>query len=259
MKKDSSSKSDPKYILVLIIILVGFGYWKWQSSKRSGSGQPPVGVSDLSSQGENESQGEGDVEEEVASDTEEGPEVDSTRDVVLAKKLKAAPTVEDPTAIEGQKQKELIGNFQDETKTKIKLPENLNYIKLDLEQGITGIYGSDRKGKRQFSMMATRKPLSVNQLVQYLDSESGSLPHVRKGDFKLKSPTRNVPPPPGRGIASVQVISGASDKDRQVFAALVKRTDSKGSYLFIMKESKTFFKNNEGFLDALLNSFEAIK
>ena len=193
------------------------------------------------------------------------PEVQEKTPISLESTTDLPPKSSQPVRIEKtlfskerEQQKKLLREVQILMRMKIKLFEDLHYNPLDLEEGMAGVYGSDLLKKREFSVMGIEKRVDIKQVLTYLNGEGHKiLPHVEAGDFNSRA-MRRVPVPEGKQLSSIQVLEGKTRKGRQVFAALVQRSDYQGSYLFIMKESPDFFNNNEGLLDRLLNSIEVM-
>jgi len=177
--------------------------------------------------------------------------------VELAKKLEAnTDELEASMKNEVFEQDKLKDEFQNTIKANINLPENLKYTQLDLEEGIGGLYGTDATGQNEFAMLGTEKPATLDQIVDYLNNAQGALPQVRNGDFPSQPVVRKVTPPSGKGISSIQIIQGKKSKDKMIFAAIVERSDRKGTYVFVMKAPNSFFDTNEGMLDSMLDSLQ---
>ncbi|PIP93359.1 MAG: hypothetical protein COW00_20315 [Bdellovibrio sp. CG12_big_fil_rev_8_21_14_0_65_39_13] len=177
--------------------------------------------------------------------------------VELAKKLEANSSEIQSAIVDSVTEQELLKtDFQKTIKANVKLPENLKYTQLDLEDGIGGLYGTDASGQNEFAMLGTEKSATLDQIVDYLNNSQGALPQVRNGDFPNRPVIRKITPPSGRGISSIQVIQGKKSSDRMLYAAIVERSDRKGTYVFVMKAPTSFFDTNEGMLDSMLESLQ---
>lgn len=177
--------------------------------------------------------------------------------VELAKKIESDESELEKSLQESRAQQEALRNeFLQEIHAEVNLPDNLKYTELDLEEGIGGIYGVDGSGKNEFAMIGSEKKATVEQIVDYLNTSQGALPHVRNGDFSTKPVVKKIPAPSGKGISSIQVIQGKKSNDRMLYAAVIERSDKKGIYVFVMKAPTSFFETNEGFLDSMLDSLQ---
>ena len=254
--KPSSNSSQTLFVLIIISSFLGLFYWKWKkqkekralsfkSSKAELQERVDPSLEDLS----------GNIIEEAH--TEQGVSQDVKEGVVLAQKLKASQSADEIFLKEQAKQEKVLGDFKGLIKMKIDLPRHLKYEELDLDEGIAGLHGVGPRGKEHLSVLATRKQLNFNQVLDYLNSSDSILPHVQKGDFKdNKKAIRRISPPFNSGIKSIQVIEGKKYQDYQVYAAFIERHDQAGRYLFVMKNTQGFFENNEGYLDTILNSLK---
>lgn len=178
-------------------------------------------------------------------------------EAVLAKKLPSAQPVEADVEKEKVEQEKMKNEFLEKVKVNMNFPEHLNYSVLDLEQGIEAIQGTSLRGEEALTIAATARIISLKDVLEYLSNPEKAFPQVRPGDFNPGSPVQKIMPPQGKGISSIQIISGKKGGTDEVYAAYIERTDRKGSYLFIMKAPKKTFAENEGYLDQIMNNFEA--
>ncbi|GAB4417682.1 MAG: hypothetical protein OHK0056_26730 [Bacteriovoracaceae bacterium] len=177
--------------------------------------------------------------------------------VEIAKKIPSSKAQESEVE-KFQKEQELIKiDFQRKIMAKINLPGHMKYNVLDLEEGVEGIHGISPRGEEELSVLAAAKSVKVEEVVDYLEKSTSAFPQLRNGDFNKNSPTFKIAPPPGKGISNITIINGKKYGNQEVYAALVERSDKKGTYLFVMKASSKFFNENEGFLDKMLADFEA--
>lgn len=152
-----------------------------------------------------------------------------------------------------REQEELTRKFQNTLQAKIYLPKNLYYHELDLDEGVAGIRGTGTGDIKDFTVLATAKRVNDQQIAGFLNEQDSGVPASKGVRFKTK-PTMKVKAPPGKGVAEIKVFES---NNPNVKAAYMKRRDGKGSYLFIIKGQSGFFDKNEGFLDNMMNSFQA--
>ena len=151
-----------------------------------------------------------------------------------------------------KEQKEKIDKFQANISAEFKLPEDLTYANLDLDNGIEAIQGTGRGQIKKFSVLARKGVANPKQVAGYLNESDNGL---SLGGVKFNSASaQKMTAPSSSGIKEVVIIP---TNQAGVKAALLTRSDNQGSYVFIMDASTSFYESNEGFLDEMLSSFRS--
>jgi hypothetical protein len=149
-------------------------------------------------------------------------------------------------------QERIKNEFQKKIHLKINLPGDLQYTALDLEDDVEGIIGTTSSDDRSFSVLATNKVVSLNQILNFLNDETkGSLPvlegHVFQTDKAFKES-----PPKETGLSDLTIFPSNEVNGKQIFAAFAERQDGKGSYLFMLKAETGYHEANDGAFDQML-------
>jgi hypothetical protein len=161
---------------------------------------------------------------------------------------------------ESIKRQEVIKNtFLNNVKADIELPEDMDYLNIDADEGIGVIYGKSKVGDREFAMLATRKRVNMNLETKYLRENSDMLHLLRNLKISTKLSTKNIKAPRGSGLKSVSYTKLGQTGGKTVYSVLTSRSDNRGSYMFLMKADESFYKDNDGYLNKLLSSLKAKK
>lgn len=152
-----------------------------------------------------------------------------------------------------REQESLRNNFKSLIQADVDLPKNLHYAELDLDEGIAGIRGTGTGDIKDFSILGTKKKVTPQMATAFLNEANSGVPTAKGVRFKGKSKVK-VKAPAGKGISNIEIIDSSNPN---VKAALVTRSDGKGTYLFVLRGQSGFFNNNEGFLDNMLKNFQA--
>lgn len=149
-----------------------------------------------------------------------------------------------------------IKKFKEKIKLKINLPKNLDYVDMDMEDNIAGLYGSNLKGDKSFVVLATTGDVSMKDAVGYLNESKKAFPLLE--DHKLlPEKAISFSPPKSTGMGEMKIIPATSANGTTVYAAMGERADGKGSYMFMMEAPEKFFQESEGTLDQMMMSMQA--
>lgn len=161
--------------------------------------------------------------------------------------------VESPFKKQDDSQSVLLNKFQDTIKLNLDFPLSQNYILLDLEDGIAGIYGTSLNTDKHFVVLATHLKVNVKDILSYLAESKTAFPFINGHTFK---PNKMffVRSPSGSGLKDLTIIPTTNVKGQALWVAVAERKDTKGSYLFMMKAPAKYFVDNEEGLDQILNS-----
>lgn len=158
------------------------------------------------------------------------------------------------------KSQETMKNFKLIARAEVDFPKQFNYDTVEIEDNMHAIVGRDAHSKSSLSAIAYKGDASPNQAQEFLQSpDAQALPNLKGAHIlELEPPTTLPAPNPTTGLQSGTMwharLSNGDDAD----IVLLRRKDTKGSYLFILSGSKTYFKNNDGAFDALYENFRAL-
>lgn len=150
-------------------------------------------------------------------------------------------------------QQQLRESFKSELQIKAKLPENLHYATLDLDEGVAGIRGTGKGPIEDLTILATKKRVDEKSIANFLNSKDNGVPVARGLRFDSK-PVLTLKAPAGKGLGKITILESNNPR---VKAAYIPRSDGRGSYLFILDAETALYESNEGLLDNLLEHLEA--
>jgi hypothetical protein len=144
-------------------------------------------------------------------------------------------------------------DFKSLAQIKMKLPKNLSFMPLDVDDGIAALRGTGTGAIKDMTILASKKRVDTQQVVTYLNAGDTGVPVAKNGGFKLNTQIK-IKAPSGSGIRNITVIDNRIDPGLK--AAFVTRSDGQGNYLFLIKADSSFFNSNEGFLEQILGSMK---
>jgi len=162
---------------------------------------------------------------------------------------------EKKTSYQGQ-QERLKEYFQQLIRLKVNLPGHLHYTTVDPEDGIGGLVGTSLKGDETFAVLATRKPVTMKEIMSFLQDSNPSLPMlsdhkvITEKIFTEKAPEKT-------GLGTMTIIPMSEKGNMGMFAVFIPRTDGQGSYLFVREGDKNTFESNEGYYEQMLEEMQA--
>lgn len=168
-------------------------------------------------------------------------------------KFKSNPIIKTNLELKREKQSILRKEFKSLIKAEFEMPENLDYVTMDLDQEVAGVFGSGQGQIKTFTALAKKGNITQDMVLEFLNDSTSGLPFSGRAQF-YKKPIMKINNPPGTGIKEVLVYESSSPAYK---AAFLKRQDNLGSYVFILEADPTLYNSNEGYLDRLLQSFKA--
>lgn len=237
-------------VAIICAILLGGAYYYLVTSEEPGptfSNDLPVPTTPLLT----ESSGEAPVSDQGVASTSPGERKPIDTKLQVSKVIEPLP---DEKLIEEQKR--LLSKFKSEIKLDIKLPENMIFEALDVEDEIEVIYGQGVGIDREMAVLASRAKASPETIINFLNEAKDSIPMLKEGGFKKSGSIQSVTPPKETGLKSVTLIPGHEKSGKRVMAAYLVREDNQGSYLFLMEANPSYFENNDGTFEEILNSIK---
>lgn len=156
-------------------------------------------------------------------------------------------------------QKTLQEEFLKLIKLEMKLPDNMHFEKMDLDDFATGIYGVSSIEQKQFAIIAANKTATTNEVVGYLNELKNSLPMLGNRPFVIsEDEIQKIEAPGDSGLNQFIILPAGQVGTSELYAAYVERKDKKGSYLFLMSAPAAVFHQNEGALDDLMNKTKTV-
>lgn len=154
-----------------------------------------------------------------------------------------------------KQQDELIKNFKSKISLDINLPSDMRFDELDLDADVAAMQGNSPDKK--LAILAAPTTASPSVVASFLQENKSRIPMLVNHDFKISGDVKIIPAPKNSGISRVSVFPGGQKNGLLIYAALVERSDKKGTYLLIMEANPTYFDNYEGDLDNMLSSLSA--
>lgn len=182
--------------------------------------------------------------------TETAPVADQPAQVTEATaNVAVEPPAPDPLVTH---QEQLLKNFKDKIRLNIALPGDMNFDELDLDADVAAIQGNSPDKK--MAILAAATTASPQSVAAFLQEQKGRIPLLGNHDFKISGDLQSVPAPKNSGISKITVIPGGEKNGSVIYAALIERSDKKGSYLMLMEGSPAYFEKYEGDMDNMLSS-----
>jgi hypothetical protein len=169
-----------------------------------------------------------------------------------------APDATDIAITEYQeKQEKMVEDFKSEIKLNMTLPDNMIFETLDIQDNMAALYGKHPETDREMAILAAKQTASPKTIVRFLNENKEGLPMLKGRGFKVSGSIQRLNAPKESGLGKVTLIPGGEKSGSVVWAAHVERKDKAGSYLFLIEASPAYFDQNEGGLDALLETMKA--
>lgn len=158
-----------------------------------------------------------------------------------------------PDRLKAQKE---LSDFKKALHLDIDLPHGIKTLPLDLDfEEAEGIYWSIPQKNAKFALIGARGSFSTDEIVGFLNG--GEIPFIKKSNAFNKNAIKSVSPEGKPGVASLKILTGTPNKDgTHFYAAIIERSDGKGSYLFAGKGDEKFFDENEGTFERMYQSLK---
>lgn len=148
-----------------------------------------------------------------------------------------------------------LKEFSDLTHLDARLPENLSFVPMDLDDGnLAGVYG--RSENMAMAVVASRINPDQDQLKKYLSSKDTGIPNLDNSDL-VGMKLENVPAVPGNGLKDAQVWVASNSKGEDVRIALAPREDGQGTYMIVLTAPSGELMQGEDYFDELYQNFKA--
>lgn len=169
------------------------------------------------------------------------------RKILRPKKAKSATPLKE---IEGSpiwqinKSKETVRNFKQQAYINIDLPEDYLFENIDIGSNDTLVLHGKNKGfKSNFTVIASQKSPSPNQILSILKANNEALPSINtRTTFNRRLKPKKLRAP--RGFRDVHVWH-TNKNGKEVYAIYARRRDYKGSYLFALDAPRGYYYKNE--------------
>jgi hypothetical protein len=181
-----------------------------------------------------------------------GAETPSKLPEEVSAKVETTPLPVDPLVTQ---QEELIKGFKDKVKLNITLPGDMKFDELDLDAEVAAIQGNSPDKK--LAIFAAPTAAGPGVVASFLQENKSRIPMLGNHDFKISGDTKSIPPPKNSGISRITVIPGGEKNGLQIYAALLERSDKRGTYLLVMEASPNYFETYDGDMDNMLSSISA--
>lgn len=252
-------KSSQKQLFIFIIVLLTAlgGYYLFNS--RSTSSQRPSDKPQSSRFKTDGSYSEPEIPKNsryAQSGNINPKSADQAQDQQLLAKTKVPGVIDEFQKARRQQQAlnlKRTNDFKSLAQIKMKLPKNLSFTPLDVDDGIAALRGTGTGAIKDMTILASKKRADAQKVIAYLNAGDSGVPVAKNGGFKLNNQIK-IQAPSGSGIRNITVLDNRNDPGLK--AAFVTRTDGQGNYLFLIKADSSFFNSNEGFLEQILGSMK---
>lgn len=168
----------------------------------------------------------------------------------------AVPTFRE---VQAQKSAAAVKSFTKEAFIQVPMPGNFNYSTLDLPEGFAGIYGFDAHTKARVTGLAYKNVATPDQVASFLKTDGDSIPNIAQNPVSHLSEPQTLPPPSSpNGLSGGTLWNGVLQNGDQVAVVYVEREDKRGSYMFVLSGSHTYFEKNDGAFDSLYDKARAL-
>lgn len=148
-----------------------------------------------------------------------------------------------------------LDEFRNVAKINLPVPPGMEFVKIDFDEDIAGVYGSTRSGDKEFVALAIGKIVDLKQSVNYLEEEAKAFPLIKDVKFDT-SKVIDIATSKDSSLSNLQIVEGKKGRET-VYVALTERSDRKGSYLFIMRAPTNYYDENDDGLETLLQQLKA--
>lgn len=149
-----------------------------------------------------------------------------------------------------------LNQFKTEVGLEFSFPMTQNSIKLEFDEQTVGMFSELEEGGGSGIVASTINP-SPEQIAKFIEEEKGNIPFLagEKG-FSWSKP-QVLPQVPGSGLKEAKIWSSPASDGTELWVSVVSREDGQGSYLLMMKNSASFFDQQEGYLEQIYNELKA--
>lgn len=153
--------------------------------------------------------------------------------------------------------KAAVASFEQNARMSVRLPEDLNFVPLDLEESMASIYGSNPHTNIAMAVVAAPMDATPSQAAQYVAENLGTFPNTRGHSIRNWSAPQNLSVSPQSGLKSATLLSTQMENGEALHLVLLNRSDGKGTYFFLASGKGGYFSDNEDRFDEALRSFKA--
>lgn len=158
-----------------------------------------------------------------------------------------------------KRSEQALETFRKEVFLDIKPPETFDYINLDLDNNMAGIYGLDPISNARVTGIAYAKDVPPDQVINLLKSNSDYLPNLANTKIKNVGPEIKLPSPSkNSGLNPGSLWNGTLSNGEEFAAVFLPREDKRGVYFLMLTGSPSYFKSNDGAFDSLYDNVKAL-
>ncbi len=153
--------------------------------------------------------------------------------------------------------KAAVASFEQNARMSVRLPEDLNFVPLDLEESMASIYGSNPHTNVAMAVVAAPMDATPSQAAQYVAQNLGTFPNTRGHSIRNWSAPQSLLVSPESGLKRATLLSTQMENGEALYLVLLNRSDGRGTYFFLASGKDGYFSDNEDRFDEALRSFKA--
>lgn len=161
-----------------------------------------------------------------------------------------------PYMVESEK---VLNGFKEVARLEAELPTDLIYQEILLDDQVKSIHGSSPDGKNDLTALAYGKDANPDEAMEFLKQIASDLPAAKNSPVKGVDKGVDFPAPsPNSGFQGAKVWTAEHEDGRLSKVAFIRRSDGKGSYMFIITGSKQELEENDGLFDEIYANSRAL-
>ncbi len=144
---------------------------------------------------------------------------------------------------------EVLAKFSTAAKIQFQAPVKMNFRNLDLQDdALVGTYGTSGDLKTGLAVVASELRPTDQMVGSFLRESAAEIPSLSKKDISWSEEPKSFPAPKFSGLLDAKVWVGEDTRGNSYAAAMLPRSDGRGSYLFIYNSpGKQMFENDDYF------------
>ena len=149
--------------------------------------------------------------------------------------------------------------FTTVSRIKANFPEDMDFVPIDIEDGMASIYGYNQHTGTGLTAVAREGTTTTQEVKQYIKEFPQALPNLNGKKIKSIGITRKDSKAKRiEGVDSIELTQGELSSGERIAFAVVNRKDEKGSYIFVYSGPKSQIDNNEGYLDEIYRTLRVL-
>ena len=158
-----------------------------------------------------------------------------------------------------QHSQKTLKDFANQVRLQVQFPQDLQYLPYEMDDDMPGMHGYSGTSNTNLIALAYPKDASPEQALSFLKSQLSSLPGTKGLVFRSLSKGEALPETAsGSGLRKGTVWSGTLSNGQELHAIQLRRSDGKGTYMFIYSGPPEYFRGNDGAFDHVYDTARAL-